>query len=170
MIILAIFAWPICYLTKPSYRYYEEVDNYVGATRFIQNWYSWLVCLFGFIVAISRMRDKLLRAKLYNAWMVMTCRRRKCVKFDEFEKLVQETALNTFLKTSLNTELVITILKGITILAASSSDKIDHMNDTDMYRIKQTTTIMLNEVKISNAKDFTLTSSGRATISSKSKH
>ena len=109
------------------------------------------------------MRDKLLRAKLYNSWMVMTCRRRKCVKFVEFEKLVQETALNTFLKTSLNTELVITILKGITILAASSSDKIDHMGDADMYLIKQTTTIVLSEVKISNAKDFTLTSSGRST-------
>ena len=45
--------------------------------------------------------------------------------------------MNTFLKTSLNTELVITILKGIVILAASSSDKIDHMNDADMYKIKQ---------------------------------
>ena len=87
------------------------------------------------MVAVSRMRDKLLRVKLYNVWMSLTCRQSKCVKFDEFEKLVQKTALNTFLKTSLNTELVITILKGITILAASSSDKIDHMNDSDMYRI-----------------------------------
>jgi len=46
--------------------------------------------------------------------------------------------MNTFLKTSLNTELVITILKGILILAASSSDMIDNMEDSDMYRIKQT--------------------------------
>ena len=92
--------------------------------------------------------------------MIMTCRRSKSVKFVEFEKLVQETALNTFLKTTLNTELVITILKGITMLAASSSDKIDHMDDSDMYRIKQTTTIILNEVKISHAMDFTLDSTG----------
>lgn len=49
--------------------------------------------------------------------------------------------MNTFLKTSLNTELVITILKGIVILAASSSDNIDHMDDADMYRIKQVQTI-----------------------------
>ena len=69
---------------------------------------------------------------------------------------MQQTALNTFLKTSLNTELVITILKGITILAACSSDKIDHMDDSDMYRIKQTTTIELSKVKISNSNAFTL--------------
>ena len=81
------------------------------------------------------MRDRLLRVKLYNMYMKVTCRVSKCIKFDEFEKIVQQTALNTFLKTSLNTELVITILKGITILAASSSDKIDHMDDADMYRI-----------------------------------
>jgi len=56
----------------------------------------------------------------------------------------------------LNTELVITILKGISILAATSSDKIDHMEDSDMYRIKQTTTIYLSEIKISNAKEFTI--------------
>ena len=60
------------------------------------------------------------------------------------------------MKTSLNTELVITILKGITILAASSSDKIDHMDDADMYRIQQTTTIYLNEIKISHAKEFAI--------------
>ena len=81
------------------------------------------------------MRDKLLRIKFYNMWMTMTCRQSKRVKFDEFDKVVQQTALNTFLKTSLNTELVITILKGIVILAASSSDKIDHMEDSDMYKI-----------------------------------
>jgi len=59
------------------------------------------------------------------------------IKFDQFEKIVAESQMNTFLKTSLNTELVITILKGIVILAASSSDNIDHMDDADMYRIKQ---------------------------------
>lgn len=51
------------------------------------------------------------------------------IKFDKFEKLVEQSQMNTFLKTSLNTELVITILKGILILGASSSDKIDHMDD-----------------------------------------
>ena len=105
------------------------------------------------------MRDKLLRAKLYNFWMVVTCRQHKKIKFDEFDKLVKETQLNTFLKTSLNTELVITILKGIVILAASSSDKIDHMDDNDLYRIKQTQTIELDKVKISHATDYSLRAS-----------
>ena len=59
------------------------------------------------------------------------------IKFDEFERIVEKSQTNTFLKTSLNTELVITILKGILILAASSSDKVDHMDDTDAYQIRQ---------------------------------
>ena len=58
------------------------------------------------------------------------------IKFDEFEKLSEQSQMNTFLKTTLNTELVITILKGIVILAASSSDKIDHMDEQDLYAIK----------------------------------
>ena len=73
---------------------------------------------------------------------------------------MEKSQLNTFLKTSLNTELVITILKGILILAASSSDKIDHMDDQDLYKIKQTTTIELREIKIRNAAKFTLNEEG----------
>ena len=129
VVLLAIFAWPICLVTKPSYRYNDDYELYVGGTKFIQKWYTWLVCLFGFLVALSRLRDRLLRVKFYNMWMRLTCRLNKQVKFDKFEEIVQKAALNTFLKTSLNTELVITILKGIVILAASSSDKIDHMDD-----------------------------------------
>lgn len=84
------------------------------------------------------------------------------IKFDEFEKIIEQNALNTFLKTSLNTELVITILKGILILAASSSDKIDHMDDADMYRIKQTTTIELEKIKIKNASSYEVNEHGEA--------
>ena len=65
------------------------------------------------------------------------------IKFDEFERIVEKSQTNTFLKTSLNTELVITILKGILILAASSSDKVDHMNDADVYQIRQVQTVGL---------------------------
>ena len=82
------------------------------------------------------------------------------VKFVQFDHIVEKSQLNTFLKTSLNTELVITILKGILILAASSSDKIDHMDDQDLYKIKQTTTIELREIKIRNAAKFTLNEEG----------
>jgi len=149
-------------VTKPSYRYNEETQRYEGKTRFADGWFEFLVCLFGFFMALSRMRDRLLRVKLWNIWMRLTCRRSKMVKFNEFEELIKQTALNTFLKTSLNTELVITILKGIVILAASSSDKIDHMEDADMYRIRQTTTIELDKVKISNASQFRLDNKGAA--------
>lgn len=75
------------------------------------------------------MRDKLVWVKIKNIWYFITCRTHKKVEDDEFEELVEQSQMNTFLKTSLNTELVITILKGILILAASSSDKIDHMDD-----------------------------------------
>jgi hypothetical protein len=40
------------------------------------------------------------------------------------------------LKSTLNTELVISILKGITILAATSSDNVDHIQDSDMLQVK----------------------------------
>ena len=103
---------------------------------YADHWYEVITLTFGFVMALSRFRDKLLRAKLYNMYMRLTCRRSQMIKFDEFEKIIEQNALNTFLKTSLNTELVITILKGILILAASSSDKIDHMADEDMYQIK----------------------------------
>lgn len=69
--------------------------------------------------------------------------------------------MNTFLKTSLNTELVITILKGILILAASSSDKIDYLDDSDLYRIKQTSTIEMQKIKVKNV-DFNLDEHGVA--------
>lgn len=110
-----------------------------------------MVTLFGFIIAVFRIRDNVIKAKMQNVWYQWTCRRSKMLTFDQFDKLVEESNTNTFLKTTLNTELVITILKGILILAASSSDKIDHMEDADMYKIKQTATIELEKITIKNA-------------------
>ena len=52
------------------------------------------------------------------------------------DKAVKEANLNTFLTTSLNTELVVTILKGITILAAGSSDSTDNMKEQEMLMVK----------------------------------
>lgn len=68
------------------------------------------------------------------------------------EKKQKEANLNTFLTTSLNTELVVTILKGITILAASSSDSTDNMSESDMLKIRQTTKIEIDSMRIYNAK------------------
>ena len=147
---------PFIFYSKPSYVYNQEFSRYVGTTRYITHWFGFCVTFLGFFVAFSRMRDKIVRTKLWNIWYRITCRRRKMVKFQEFEKLVEKSQLNTFLKTSLNTELVITILKGIVIIAASSSDKIDHMEDADMYRIKQTQTIELQKIKIKDASQYAI--------------
>ena len=140
IIVYCVMEGPFIYYAKPQYEFKvvnEQYSGYVGATRYIGTYYGSIVTLFGLVIAVSRMRDKIVRAKLLNMWYHVTCRRNKMIKFDEFEKIVEQSQMNTFLKTSLNTELVITILKGIVILAASSSDNIDHMDDADMYRIKQ---------------------------------
>lgn len=52
----------------------------------------------------------------------------------------------------MNTELVVTILKGITILAAGSSDNTDNMTESDMLKIRQTATIEIDKIRIQNAK------------------
>ena len=137
IIVYSLLEGPFIYYAKPAYEYADEYGVYVGSTRYIENAGGFFVTIFGFLIALSRMRDRIIRAKVRNIWYQVTCRRYKSIKFDEFETLVSESQMNTFLKTSLNTELVITILKGIVILAASASDKIDHMDDSDLYRIKQ---------------------------------
>lgn len=63
--------------------------------------------------------------------MRMTCRKSQTKKISQ-----NEATLNTFLTTSLNTELVVTILKGITILAAGSSDSADNMAEGDMLKVR----------------------------------
>lgn len=37
MVIYAIFSWPICYITKPSYRYIPSLNAFIGGTEFISN-------------------------------------------------------------------------------------------------------------------------------------
>ena len=136
IIVYILLEGPFIFYSKPQLYYDSETHVYSGETIYISQWYLCLVTLFGFFVAISRMRDKIIFTKVKNVWFTCTCRRHKRVGYVEFDKLVEKSQMNTFLKTSLNTELVITILKGVLILAASSSDKIDHMDDQDMYRIK----------------------------------
>ena len=133
---------------------------FVGGTRYLGSWAGSIISFFGFFIALSRTRDKIVRAKLWNMWYRMTCRLHKQTKFDEFEKLVEQSQTKTFLKTSLNTELVITILKGIVILAASSSDKVDHMDDAEVYQIRQVQTVELQKIKLKDAKQFTINEQG----------
>lgn len=162
IIVYSLLEGPFIFWSKPQFEYSPSNLVLVGSTRYIETWYGFIVTLFGFFIALSRLRDKIVRTKVWNIWYQATCRRHKMVKFDQFEKLVEQSQMNTFLKTSLNTELVITILKGILILAASSSDKIDHMEDADMYKIKQTATVELEKIKIKDASQFTINEDGRA--------
>ena len=162
VILFAIFEFPFTYWMKPHYRYIETHDTYVGGTKFIDSWYFWPVTLFGVIIALSRLRDPLLRVKLKDVWYVMTFRSHKRDRFNVFDKAVRRYQLNSFLKQSLTTELVLTILKGITILAASTSDNVDHMKADEAYKIKQTTTIELSEVKIAHAREFFINKKGES--------
>lgn len=81
--------------------------------------------------------------------MWITCRLPDKQEVDEALKAAN---LNTFLTTSLNTEMVVTILKGITILAASSSDSIDNMKENDIFKVKQSANIEIGQIKILNPK------------------
>ena len=84
---------PFIYYAKPQYEFKNltdpEYDGYVGDTRYIGTYYGSIVTVFGLIVALSRMRDKIVRAKITNMWYHATCRRRKMIKFDEFEKICE---------------------------------------------------------------------------------
>ena len=137
VVLYAIFAWPICLATKPNYRYLAPFRSYVGGTVWIGaddfiNYFYALTLLSGALIALSRMRDRLLRQKLSNVFYRTTCQKHKKTSLTH-----NEATLNTFLTTSLNTELVITILKGINVIAASSSDSIDNMSESDMLLVGQ---------------------------------
>jgi hypothetical protein len=84
------------------------------------------VLLSGLFIALSRLRDPVLQKKLKSV----------CCCFFKNNDNNTDYNLNTFLTTSLNTELVVSILKGVTILAASSSDNVDNMKENDMLKIK----------------------------------
>ena len=146
VVLYAIFSWPICHVTKPSYRYLPTINAVLGGTLYVDNLLEALTLLSGFLIAASRMRDRLLQQKTRNVFMRMTCRKHKTNKIP-----INVATLNTFLTTSLNTELVVTILKGITVLAAGSSDSADNMNESDMLKVKQTSTIEIDKIRIGNA-------------------
>ena len=146
VVLYAMFSWPICHLTKPSYRYIPTANAYLGGTIFAHNYLEAITLLSGFFIAASRMRDRLLQQKTRNVFMRMTCRKHRTNKIP-----INAATLNTFLTKSLNTELVVTILKGITVLAAGSSDSADNMNEGDMLKVRQSSTIEIDKIRIGNA-------------------
>jgi hypothetical protein len=154
VVLYAMFSWPTCVVTKPSYRYFATLKSYVGGTvwvgknKYMDNYPWWdgifvafnsIVLLSGFIIAMSRMKDPLLRQKLGNVYYRTTLQKHKKTSLTS-----NEATINTFLTTSLNTELVVTILKGITVLAAGTSDNADNMAENDMLKIRQSAEIQID--------------------------
>ena len=59
---------PFIFWCFPSLDFSDVYDVYVGGTRFITHWYGFLITIFGFFIALSRTRDKIVRAKICNIW------------------------------------------------------------------------------------------------------
>ena len=130
VVLYAVFNWPICAITKPYYNYLPSIGTSLGGTNYIgvqldfKSCVSIIILFSGILIAFQRLRDRLVAEKLKN---LFTCNCK--VLNQKLEIAAKEASLNTFLATSLNTELVVTILKGITILAAGSSDNTDNMKE-----------------------------------------
>ena len=85
----------------------------MGGTKMVDPsndaWY-FAILTSGILISMSRFRDRLMQKKLMQIWYWIT---RKSDTLLISESDVRAADLNTFLTTSLNTELVVTILKGI---------------------------------------------------------
>lgn len=113
LVLQACFSWPICYITKPSYRWFGSVQLFMGGTKMVDPsndaWY-FAILTSGILISMSRFRDRLMQKKLMQIWYWIT-RKSDTLLISESDERAAD--LNTFLTTSLNTELVVTILKGI---------------------------------------------------------
>jgi hypothetical protein len=72
-------------------------------------WY-FVILSSGILIGMSRFRDRLMQKKMIQIWYWIT-RKSDTLLISESDERAAD--LNTFLTTSLNTELVVTILKGI---------------------------------------------------------
>lgn len=113
LVLQACFSWPICYITKPAYRYFGSVQLFMGGTKMVDtttnSWFFIILCS-GIWIGCSRFRDRLMQKKMKQIWYWIT-RKSDTLLISEADERAAD--LNTFLTTSLNTELVVTILKGI---------------------------------------------------------
>jgi len=85
----------------------------MGGTFFVSttiNKYMFPIEASGIVIALSRFRDRLMQRKIKQIWYWIT-RKSDTILISESDERAAD--LNTFLTTSLNTELVVTILKGI---------------------------------------------------------
>lgn len=87
---------------------------------------------------------------MLSIFYTVTCQKRKA----ELIEKESEQNINAFLATSLNTEMVVAILKGICMLAAGSSDNVDHISEKELFKVRQKTLIEIDSIKILNAKKW----------------
>ena len=73
VILFAFLEIATVWATKPSFRFDSTVGGYVGKTKYIEKWYFPPITLFGAIIALSRLRDRLLRYKVYYVWLGLSC-------------------------------------------------------------------------------------------------
>jgi hypothetical protein len=77
VVLYAVFNWPICSITKPSYRYLPALGTFLGGTNYIgaSNGFKAYISVFtlfsGVIIACQRLRDRLVAEKLKN---ILTCK------------------------------------------------------------------------------------------------
>ena len=85
----------------------------MGGTKMVDlandTWY-FIILASGVLIALSRFRDRLMQKKMIQIWYWITKKSDTLLISESDERAAD---LNTFLTTSLNTELVVTILKGI---------------------------------------------------------
>jgi hypothetical protein len=138
VIVFILFMLPISVVTEPSYTWVQPLGPgtpgyYEGGTEYAQG--LWVpVCGLGIALAASRLRDPLIFKKCSEIYLYITCRRHK-IKSD-WQNSTEISSLNAVLQSTLNTEIIISILKGIMILAASSSDNADNIADSDMLQVE----------------------------------
>jgi len=85
----------------------------MGGTHFVSlNIHPWYYAILssGVLIALSRFRDRLMQRKIIQLWYWIT-KKSDTILISEADERAAD--LNTFLTTSLNTELVVAILKGI---------------------------------------------------------
>jgi hypothetical protein len=148
-----ILQFPAFWLLRPDMETInQEIEGFdsltSGGTYFVKS-YGTVILASGMLTAFIRLREPILTDKIMS---ILKC----SGEGDEAQSTEVDNSkgLLTSLRTSLNTELVISILKGITILAASSSDKDDHMDEQDMLQVEQKAIINIKRFKINDAKQF----------------
>ena len=155
LLVFCLLEFPVLFFTRPVYHWQRpKYDGhttsepfFAGGTDFVEKKLEICVLYFGVIIAMGRLRDPLVWDKFKLIMTSLFCCR--CAKNSSADNI---RPAENFLNASLNTELVITILRGIQILAAGSADSIDNMSEKDVCLINQTATIHLEKFKLQTGK------------------